>query len=71
MDKSFTLKERADLSPGSDASFASVLAQSCLQDKHGDPTSEEKYQVRDEKGTWNFLWRNIRDLNHTANKITQ
>lgn len=46
-----TLKDGADLSPGCDASLASILAQCCLQEEDRNATGKEEDEVGDEKGT--------------------
>lgn len=46
-----TSKQGADLPPGGDASFASVLSQRCLQEKNGDATKDQKNKVWDEEYT--------------------
>ena len=47
-----TFKQRADLPPAGDAPLAGVLAQSGLQEEHGNTTRKEEDQVGDEEGTW-------------------
>lgn len=46
-----TLEERADLSPGCDASLAGVLAQRHLQEEHRDAAGEEENEVGDEESS--------------------